>query len=91
LSRGKVSSGIEGAHTTHLKGNVIFDSKNESELSNLIASALSDNVIRVWDVRTMGNAKSTPLAEANTKVRLTCLAGTPLKCKSRKTSYRKDV
>jgi WD40 repeat protein len=91
LSSGKVSSHIEGAHTTRLKGIVISDSKNESKLSNLIASASSDGVIRLWDVRTMGNAKSTPLAEANTKARVTYLAGTSLKCKSWKTSYRKYV
>jgi protein MAK11 len=92
LSSGKVSSRIESAHAARLKGIVAFDScKNGSELSNLVASASSDGVIRVWDVRTMGNAKSTPLAEANTKARLTCLAGTSLKCKSWTTSYREDV
>lgn len=82
LSSGKVSSRIEGAHATRVKGVVVFDDrKNGSELSNLIASASSDGIIRIWDVRTTGNAKPTPLAEANTKARLTCLAGTSLKCK----------
>ena len=82
LSSGKVSSRIEGAHATRVKGVVVFDTRKDgSELCNLIASASSDGVIRVWDVRTIGNAKPTPLAEANTKARLTCLAGTSLKCK----------
>ncbi|CAN6335071.1 unnamed protein product [Urochloa humidicola] len=80
LSSGKVSSRIEGAHATRVKGVVVFDNRKDgSELSNLIASASSDGVIRVWDVRTIGNGKPTPLAEANTKARLTCLAGTSLK------------
>jgi protein MAK11 len=82
LSSGKVSSRIEGAHATRVKGVVVFDNRNDgSELSNLIASASTDGVIRIWDVRTIGNGKPTPLAEANTKARLTCLAGTSLKCK----------
>ena len=85
LSSGKVSSRIEGAHATRVKGVVVFDNrKGGSELSNLIASASSDGVIRIWDIRTIGNGKPTPLAEANTKARLTCLAGTSLKCKSQK-------
>ncbi|KAJ1266419.1 hypothetical protein BS78_08G149600 [Paspalum vaginatum] len=81
LSSGKASSRIEGAHATRVKGVVVFDSqkKGGSVLSNLIASASSDGVIRIWDIRTIGNAKPTPLAEANTKARITCLAGTTLK------------
>lgn len=47
---------------------------------NLVASASSDGVIRVWDVRMAMKEKPYPLAEANTKSRLTCLAGTSLKC-----------
>jgi protein MAK11 len=82
LSSGKVSSRIEGAHTTRVKGVVVFDNRKDgSELSNLIASASTDGVIRIWDVRTIGSGKPTPLSEANTKARLTCLAGTSLKCK----------
>ncbi|KAL5659500.1 hypothetical protein ACJX0J_032663, partial [Zea mays] len=80
LSSGKVSSRIEGAHATRVKGVVVFGNSNDgSQLSNLISSASSDGVIRIWDIRTIGNGKPTPLAEANTKARLTCLAGTSLK------------
>ncbi len=46
----------------------------------LVASASSDGVVRVWDVRMAVKEKPNPLAEANTKSRLTCLAGSSLKC-----------
>lgn len=80
LSSGKVSSRIEGAHSTRVKGIVIFDNRNDgSELCTLVASASSDGIIKIWDVRMIGDEKPTPLAETNTKARLTCLAGTSLK------------
>uniref|UniRef100_A0A0D9Y1G8 Uncharacterized protein n=1 Tax=Leersia perrieri TaxID=77586 RepID=A0A0D9Y1G8_9ORYZ len=80
LSSGKVTSRIEGAHSTRVKGIVVFDNKNDgSELCNLVASASSDGMIRVWDSRMIAKEKPTPLAEANTKARLTCLAGSSLK------------
>ncbi|KAB5529257.1 hypothetical protein DKX38_019338 [Salix brachista] len=43
-----------------------------------LASASSDGVIRVWDLRMSMKEKPNPLAEANTKSRLTCLAGSSL-------------
>lgn len=46
----------------------------------LVASASSDGDIRVWDVRMAAKEKPNPLAEAETKSRLTCLAGSSLKC-----------
>lgn len=46
----------------------------------LVASASSDGVIRVWDVRMAIKEKPNPLAEVNTKSRLTCLSGSSLKC-----------
>lgn len=46
----------------------------------VIASASSDGIVRVWDMRMAGKVKTIPLAEANTKSRLTCLAGSSLKC-----------
>lgn len=49
----------------------------------LVTSASSDGVIRVWDVRMASKEKPVPLAEVNTKSRLTCLAGTSLKCEYR--------
>uniref|UniRef100_M8B8Y5 Uncharacterized protein n=1 Tax=Aegilops tauschii TaxID=37682 RepID=M8B8Y5_AEGTA len=83
LTSGKVSSRIEGAHSTRVKGIVVFDDRNDgSESSTLVASASSDGIIRIWDVRMIGSEKPTPLAEANTKARLTCLAGTSLKWQS---------
>jgi protein MAK11 len=91
LSSGKVSSRIEGAHSTRVKGIVVFDNRNDgSELSTLVASASSDGVISIWDARMTGNEKPTPLAEVNTKARLTCLAGSSLKCKSMETSCTKQ-
>lgn len=47
----------------------------------LVASASSDGVIRVWDVRMAMKEKPNPLAEAKTNSRITCLAGSSLKCK----------
>ena len=46
----------------------------------MVVSASSDGVIRVWDIRMAMREKPNPLAEANTKSRLTCLAGSSLKC-----------
>ncbi|KAL5726788.1 hypothetical protein ACHQM5_000046 [Ranunculus cassubicifolius] len=82
---GKVAYCIEGAHSTRVKGIVVLtnrsDAIEEADDPYLVASASSDGVIRVWDVRMAKKENSTPLAEANTKSRLTCLAGTSLKCK----------
>lgn len=56
-----------------------IDGASEDELF-LVASASSDGIIRVWDVRMANKNKSIPLAEVNTKSRLTCLAGSSVKC-----------
>jgi WD40 repeat protein len=50
----------------------------------LVASASSNGIIRVWDVRMVVKEKPNPLAEADTKSRLTCLAGSSIKCESNK-------
>ncbi|KAL5726856.1 hypothetical protein ACHQM5_000104 [Ranunculus cassubicifolius] len=80
---GKVAYCIEGAHSTRVKGIVVLtnrsDAIEEADDPYLVASASSDGVIRVWDVRMAKKENPTPLAEANTKSRLTCLAGTSLK------------
>lgn len=59
-------------------------SRNDSGTADddpyMVASASSDGVIRVWDIRMANREKPNPLAEANTKSRLTCLAGSSLKC-----------
>lgn len=83
---GKVAYSIEDAHTSRVKGIVVL-SKNGNELGEedpyMVASASSDGVIRVWDVRMATNeGGANPLAEANTKSRLTCLAGSSIKCES---------
>lgn len=46
----------------------------------IVASASSDGVIRVWDVRRADEGK--PLSEVNTRSRLTCLAGSSVRSKS---------
>lgn len=80
---GKVAYHIEDAHSFRVKGIVVLSRSMdpiETDEPYLVASASSDGVIRVWDVRMAVKEKPYPLAEANTKSRLTCLAGTSLKC-----------
>lgn len=76
---------IEDAHSARVKGIVVL-SKNDGTTDddpNIVASASSDGIIRVWDVRmAKKDNKPTPLAQANTKSRLTCLAGSSFKFKS---------
>ncbi|KAL0363590.1 UNVERIFIED_CONTAM: p21-activated protein kinase-interacting protein 1-like [Sesamum calycinum] len=79
---GKVAYSIEDAHAARVKGIVVLSKNNggsEEEDPYIVASASSDGVIRVWDVRMANKGKPTPLAEANTKSRLTCLAGSSVK------------
>ncbi|KAG1348188.1 p21-activated protein kinase-interacting protein 1-like [Cocos nucifera] len=79
---GKVACCIQDAHSTRVKCLVVFKRSSDgqtSETSNFIVSASSDGVIRIWDVRMTSNEKPNPLAEVNTKSRLTCLAGSSLK------------
>ncbi|XP_073056140.1 uncharacterized protein [Primulina eburnea] len=79
---GKVAYSIDGAHTARVKGIVVL-SKNGDDSGEddpiIVASASSDGVIRIWDVRMINEGKSLPVAEANTKSRLTCLAGSSIK------------
>lgn len=75
---GKVAYTIEDAHSTRIKGLVVLsksDGHTAEEDPYLVASASSDGVIRVWDVRMANKEKSDPLTEVKTKSRLTCLAG----------------
>lgn len=79
---GKVAYCIEDAHSARLKGIVVLTKSNDTVSGDdpyLVASASSDGVVRVWDVRMAVKEKPNPLAEANTKSRLTCLAGSSLK------------
>lgn len=77
---GKLAYCIEDAHSTRVKGIVVL-TRNDGDVNDpyLLASASSNGVIRVWDVRMAVKEKPNPLAEVNTKSRLTCLAGSSLK------------
>lgn len=80
-SSGKSAYCIENAHNARVKGVVVLGSKKVgSDMPYLIVSASSDGVIRVWDVR-MASASQMqiPVAETETKSRLTCLAGCSIK------------
>ncbi|KAJ9563622.1 hypothetical protein OSB04_008782 [Centaurea solstitialis] len=89
---GKVAYCIEDAHSARLKGIVVLskiDGTSDEE-PFLVASASSDGIIRVWDVRMANKSKPTPLAEANTKSRLTCLAGSSIKSLKRKEQQQEE-
>ncbi|KAJ8760787.1 hypothetical protein K2173_021825 [Erythroxylum novogranatense] len=82
---GKSAYCIEDAHSARIKGIVIL-TRNDGVGADdpyLLASASSDGVIRVWDVRMAFKEKPNPLAEVNTKSRLTCLAGSSLRSSKR--------
>lgn len=84
---GKVAYSIDDAHTARVKGIVVLSNNDDSTAEDypfLVASASSDGNIRVWDLRMGGKEKSNPLAVANTKSRLTCLAGSSIKCEFKK-------
>ncbi|CAN7039915.1 p21-activated protein kinase-interacting protein 1-like [Brassica rapa] len=79
---GKLAYAIQDAHPARIKGVVTLtrnDSESASEDPYLVASASSDGIIRVWDMRMAAKENAKPLAETNTKSRLTCLAGSALK------------
>lgn len=82
VKSGKIACSIENAHPARVKGIVVLSKSHNvssEEDPYLVASASSDGVIRVWDMRMANTEKPNPLAEANTKSRLTCLAGSSLK------------
>ncbi|KAI3455977.1 hypothetical protein Pfo_012640 [Paulownia fortunei] len=79
---GKVAYSIEDAHAARVKGIVVLSKSSDDsgeEDPYIVASASSDGVIRVWDVRMANKGKPNPLAETNTKSRLTCLAGSSIR------------
>ncbi|GFY88935.1 transducin/WD40 repeat-like superfamily protein [Actinidia rufa] len=95
---GKVAHSIEDAHSARVKGIVVLAGSDAAAGDGdpyMVASASSDGVIRVWDIRTTSKEKPNPLAEACTKSRLTCLAGSSLKSvwqpKLRKNSNDKQL
>lgn len=75
---GKVAYSLEDAHSARVKGIVVLSTTDETE-PYTVASASSDGVIRMWDLRMANKERPIPLAEASTKSRLTCLAGSSLK------------
>ena len=81
-SSGKVAYCIEDAHATRVKGIVVL-SKSSGDVGAedpyIVASASSDGVIRVWDVRMIDTGKPNPVSEVKTQSRLTCLAGSSFK------------
>lgn len=78
---GKAAYSIEDAHSSRLKGIVVLTRHGDDDDDDdpyMVASASSDGVIRLWDIR-MAKKKPNPLTEVNTKARLTCLAGSSVK------------
>ncbi|XP_014500224.1 p21-activated protein kinase-interacting protein 1 [Vigna radiata var. radiata] len=85
IKTGKVAYCLEDAHTSRVKGIVVLtdtDGSTGDDDPYLVASGSSDGSIRVWDVRMVAREK--PLAEYNTRSRLTCLAGTSLRFRRQK-------
>ncbi|RZC45941.1 hypothetical protein C5167_009692 [Papaver somniferum] len=81
---GKKAYCIEKAHSKRVKGVAVLSSSTIDDVENsespyLVASASSDGIIRVWDVRMANKEQPSPVAEADTKSRLTCLAGSSIK------------
>lgn len=79
---GKAAYSIEDAHSSRVKGIVVLTRHGDDDDDDdpyMVASASSDGVIRLWDIR-MAKKKPNPLTEVNTKARLTCLAGSSVKC-----------
>ena len=80
---GKLAYSIENAQAARVKGIVVLSKSSADsggENPYIVASASSDSVIRVWDVRKAADGK--PLSEVHTKSRLTCLAGSSIRCES---------
>ncbi|CAH9113841.1 unnamed protein product [Cuscuta europaea] len=78
---GKVAYSISDAHSARIKGIVVLSQSDDSSSEvdpYLVASASSDGKVSVWDLRNASKEKSNPLAVANTKSRLTCLAGSSI-------------
>ncbi|TKY73006.1 p21-activated protein kinase-interacting protein [Spatholobus suberectus] len=91
IKSGKVAYCFEQAHTARVKGIVVLkdsDGATGDDDPYLVSSASSDGIIRVWDVRMAATEK--PLAECETRSRLTCLAGSCLKFKRPQTGESKS-
>ncbi|KAG6416750.1 hypothetical protein SASPL_124188 [Salvia splendens] len=89
---GKLAYSIENAHAARVKGIVVLSKSNAdsgTENPYLVASAASDGVIRVWDVRKAVEGK--PLTEVHTKSRLTCLAGSSIRSLKRQRNEKPNT
>lgn len=92
----KPAFSIENAHTNRIRGLCVWvvDQTSENVFCN-VASASSDGCIRVWDTRrikTGDDGASSPVMEAETKARLTCLVACNVKkdLPKRKNSKRSE-
>eukprot|EP00238_Polyblepharides_amylifera_P013970 CAMPEP_0196575640 /NCGR_PEP_ID=MMETSP1081-20130531/5072_1 /TAXON_ID=36882 /ORGANISM="Pyramimonas amylifera, Strain CCMP720" /LENGTH=352 /DNA_ID=CAMNT_0041894001 /DNA_START=245 /DNA_END=1303 /DNA_ORIENTATION=- len=70
-STGEVTFHLPEAHKSRVRGLVTLPTSG-GEPGHLFASGSSDGVVRVWDVRALGN-KVEPVAEMNSTARVTCL------------------
>lgn len=78
LLTGKIAFTLENVHKSRIKGLAVLGSKSTTESDDnpyFIASASSDGLVRVWDVRMLNRDNPTPLIETESKARVTCLAG----------------
>lgn len=78
LGTGKIAFSLENVHKNRIKGLAVLGSKSTTESDDnpyFIASASSDGIVRVWDVRMLNKDNSTPIIETDSKARITCLVG----------------
>ncbi|CAK9276865.1 unnamed protein product [Sphagnum jensenii] len=90
---GKQAWSIANAHTNRIRGLAIVGSnlgsdEHSSGLYDLISSASSDGMVRVWDSRMVDTPTPAPIMEAETKARLTCLVSCGVSRKSRLSSTK---
>lgn len=80
----KLVFSVKNAHTNRIRGLCVWAADQISENASYnVASASSDGCIRVWDSRLIKNGDdASPLMEADTKSRLTCLVACSVKSKS---------
>lgn len=86
----KLALSVTNAHSNRIRGLAVWGADQTSENAPFyVASASSDGCIHVWDTRFLGNPESmtppSPVMEAETKARLTCLVACSLKKSAQKT------
>lgn len=82
LGTGKIAFSLENVHKNRIKGLAVLGLKSTTESDDnpyFIASASSDGLVRVWDVRMLNRDNPSPIIETDSKARVTCLAGCTLK------------